>query len=320
MAALSRTTYATDKTTTLRNRLGFNGLGEPGSCITSRLITAGSPLVAYDSDGRKAVELVGPGADVEPDTGMPIPTCGEMRQQRKHVATRRSFVCGATSGVAAFGLFGGLPRAASAQLVWKASEWKLPEFQKLVNEPAKVKQLFDIVQIGDGAPLNSVKNALNGLRFGFAIPEHQIKIVAGLHGAANMLNYDDYIWDKYRIGEWLNVTDPATGKPAVKNLFYRSKGGLTRGSASKDPDDPDSIYQDTSMQALHARGVQFLSCHTALEEQVRVLIRRDKLLQSPEHIVRDMLAHLEPGVLVVAAMAAAIAVLQAEGRYTYIAG
>ena len=31
------------------------------------------------------------------------------------------------------------------------------------------------------------------------------------------------------------------------------------------------------MQALQARGVQFLSCHTALEEQVRVLIQRDKL-------------------------------------------
>jgi len=51
---------------------------------------------------------------------------------------------------------------------------------------------------------------------------------------------------------------------------------------------------------------------------VWVLIQRDKLPQSPEHIVRDMLAHTEPGVLVVAAMGAAIALLQAEGHYTYI--
>jgi len=232
--------------------------------------------------------------------------------------TRRSFVSRVTSGIAAFGLLGGVSRAAEPQLVWKASEWKLAEFQKLVNEPARVKQVFDVVQIGDGKPLNSIKNALNGLRFGFEVPEHQIKIVAGLHGAANMLNYDDYVWDKYKIGEWLNVTDPATGKPAVKNLFYRSKGDLQKESASKDPDDPDSIYQDTSMQALQARGVQFLSCHTALEEQVRVLIRRDKLPQSPEHFVNEMLAHTQPGVLVVAAMVAAIALLQAEGHYTYI--
>ena len=233
-------------------------------------------------------------------------------------ATRRSFVRCAASGIAALGLLRGLPRAAEAQLVWKASEWNLPEFQKLVNDPARVKQVFDVVQIGGGTALNSIKNSLNGLRFGFGIPEQQIRTVAGLHGAANMLNYDDYVWDKYKIGEWLNVTDPATGSPAVKNLFYRSKGGLKKESASQDPDDPASIYQDTSMQALQARGVQFLSCHTALEEQVRVLIRRNRLPQSPEDIVKDMLAHTEPGVLVVAAMGAAIAVLQAEGRYTYI--
>ena len=233
-------------------------------------------------------------------------------------ATRRSFASRATSGIAALGLFGGMPRAAEAQLVWKASEWKLAEFQKLVNEPARIKQVFDVVQIGDGKALNSIKNSLNGLRFGFGIAEHQIKILAALHGPANMLNYDDYVWDKYRIGEWLNVTDPSTGKPAVKNLFHRSQGGQTRESVSKDPDDLDSLYQDTSMQALQARGVQFLSCHTALEEQARVLIRRDKLPQSPEQIVREMLAHTLPGVLVVAAMGAAIALLQAEGHYSYI--
>jgi intracellular sulfur oxidation DsrE/DsrF family protein len=220
--------------------------------------------------------------------------------------------------MAAFGLFGGVPRAAEAQLVWKTSDWKLAEFQKLVNDPARVKQVYDVVQIAEGKFLNNVKNSLNSLRFGFGIPENQIKIVAGLHGAANLLNYDDYVWDKYPIGEWLNVTDPATGKPAVKNPFYNRKGGLKTKSASKDPDDPDSLYQDTSMLALQARGVQFLSCHTALEEQVRALIRRDKLAQSPEHIVNEMLAHTEPGVLVVAAMVGAIALLQAEGHYTYI--
>jgi hypothetical protein len=212
----------------------------------------------------------------------------------------------------------GVPRAAQAQLVWKTSDWKLADFQELVNDPARIKQLFDVVQIGGGKFLANIKNSLNSLRFGFGVPEQQIKIVAGLHGPANLLNYDNYVWDKYRIGEWLTVTDLATGKPAVRNLFYRSKSGLKTESASKDPGDPHSIYQDTSMPTLQARGVQFLSCHTALEEQVRVLIRRNKLPQSPEDIVKDILAHAEPGVLVVASMVAAIALLQAEGHYTYI--
>src|SRR5260370_41819684 len=116
--------------------------------------------------------------------------------------------------------------------------------------------------MGDGKVLNSVKNSLNGLRFGFGIPQHQIKIVAGLHGAANLLNYDDYIWDKYEIGEWLNVTDPATGKPAVGNIFYKSKGELKKESASKDPDDMDSIFAgyEHAGPASEGRPVSELPC------------------------------------------------------------
>ena len=234
--------------------------------------------------------------------------------------TRRSLISRGALGFLTFGLFNGAPDATEGQLVWKASEWKLGEFEKLMKDPARIKQLYDVVQIGDGKFLNNIKNSLNGLQFGFAVPERQIKIAVALHGPANMLNYDDYVWQKYQIGEWLKVTDPANGKPAVKNLFYNSKAGPKKGPTAKDkdPDDLNSIYQDTSMEALQSRGAQFLSCHTALEEQVRVLISRNKLSQSPEDVVKDMLAHIVPGVLVVASMVAAIALLQAEGHYTYI--
>jgi hypothetical protein len=34
-----------------------------------------------------------------------------------------------------------------------------------------------------------------------------------------------------------------------------------------------------------------MRCHTALEEQARVLVERNKLSQAPEEIVKDMLAH-----------------------------
>jgi hypothetical protein len=232
--------------------------------------------------------------------------------------TRRSLLARAAVGFTTIGLFSAAPPISEGQLVWKASEWKLAEFRKLVNDPARIKQVYDVVQIGDGKFLNNIKNSFNGLQFGFGIAEGQVKIAAALHGPANLLNYDDYIWEKYQIGEWLNVTDPANGKPAVKNLFYNSKIGLKRDTGAKDPDDLDSIYQDTSVQALQSRGAQFLSCHTALEEQVRVLISHRNLLQSPEDVVKDMLAHTVPGVLVVASMVAAIALLQAEGHYTYI--
>jgi hypothetical protein len=233
--------------------------------------------------------------------------------------TRRSLLSRAVAGFATIGMFSVAPAITEGQLVWKASEWKLAEFGKLVSDPARIKQVYDVVQIGDGKFLNNIKNSFNGLQFGFGVAEGQVKIAAALHGPANMLNYDDYIWEKYQIGEWLKVTDPANGKPAVKNPFYNSKIGPKQESAPKSPDDPTSFYQDTSMQGLQSRGAQFLSCHTALEEQVRVLISHRNLSQSPEDVVKDMLAHALPGVLVVASMVAAIAILQTEGHYTYIA-
>jgi hypothetical protein len=61
-----------------------------------------------------------------------------------------------------------------------------------------------------------------------------------------------------------------------------------------------------------------LSCHTALEEQVRGLIVHNSLTQQPEEIVKEMVAHALPGVLVVASMVAATALLQTDGRYSYI--
>jgi intracellular sulfur oxidation DsrE/DsrF family protein len=209
-------------------------------------------------------------------------------------------------------------RETEAQLVYTKSERKLSEFNQLGNNPARVKQVYDIIPIADGTFLNNIKNSLNGLHFGFGIPEEQIKIVAALHGPANMLNYDDSIWNKYRIGAWLKVTDPTTGQPAVKNVFYPSKAGTLLHYSSENPDSPESLYQDTSIQALQHRGVQLLACQTATEEQARALIAHNSLTQQPEEIVNDMLAHTLPQVLVVAGMVAAIALLQTDGHYTYI--
>jgi hypothetical protein len=100
-----------------------------------------------------------------------------------------------------------------------------------------------------------------------------------------MLNYDDFIWNKYQIGAWLNVPDPSTRRSAVKNIFYPSKAGPSLRYSSENPESLDSLYQDTSIQALQHRGVQLLACHTATEEQARPLIAHNKLTQEPEEIV-----------------------------------
>ncbi|MCU1249209.1 MAG: hypothetical protein JWQ49_2238 [Edaphobacter sp.] len=61
------------------------------------------------------------------------------------------------------------------------------------DNPARIKQVWDIVQIGDGKFLSNIKKGLNELHFGYGVPTNQIKIAAALHGPPNMLNCDDYV-------------------------------------------------------------------------------------------------------------------------------
>ena len=231
--------------------------------------------------------------------------------------SRRSFVSTAATGAAALAAMGTV-NSAEGQLVYTKSDWKVNEFNQLAKNQAQVKQVYDVTHIAEGSFLNNIKNSLNGLHFGFGIPNEQIKIVAALHGPANMLNYDDFIWNKYKIGAWLKINDLSTNQPALTNPYYASKAGPALHYSTEDPDSRDSIYQDTSIQALQHRGVKLLSCHTAAEEQVRGLIAHQNLTQQPKLIVKEMLAHTLPDVLVVASMVAAIALLQTDGRYSYI--
>ena len=48
------------------------------------------------------------------------------------------------------------------------------------------------------------------------------------------------------------------------------------------------------------------------------MIKLRGLSQKPEEIVQDWLSHTLPGVMVVAAMVGAVALLQTEGHYSYI--
>jgi hypothetical protein len=205
-----------------------------------------------------------------------------------------------------------------AQFVWQKHDWHIDEFAKLINSSRRIKQVVHAQAINDGRFLRNAKNSLNGLRFGHGIAADQVQIVCGLNAQANVLNYSDYVWQKYRVGEWAKVNDPKTGRPAVRNIFYPSKSGEP-GYDSNDPSNEDSRYQDASIQALQSRGVQFVSCHTSTEEAARAFIQQYSLSAHPEEVAQDMVEHVLPGVIIVPSLAAALAVLQCEGHYSYMA-
>ena len=60
---------------------------------------------------------------------------------------------------------------------------------------------------------------LNGFQFSYDIPPDEIQVVVQAYASANAAIYDDFIWEKYRWGEALNVMDPETNRPATRNIW-----------------------------------------------------------------------------------------------------
>ena len=200
--------------------------------------------------------------------------------------------------------------------VERRADFNEAQFRALVGRPAKVRQLFEQIAFKPQV-LSNIKNSLNGLTFGFGYSPSEVTIAFCPHGPAASLNYTDYVWDKYKLGDFFSAKD-AQGNPVVSNVFVKSKATV---DANASPDDPNGIYQDTTIDGLQKRGVLFLTCHTAVEEQARALVKPGAPAAgaNPTEVANDILTHLNPGVLVVPSMVATVAVLQHDYNYSYAA-
>lgn len=200
-------------------------------------------------------------------------------------------------------------------LVERKSEFDEAAFARLVGRPADIRVLVEVVSVHPPL-LNNVKNLLNGLQFGYGYAPGRIAAVMALHGPGSALNYSDYVWSKYKIGDFFKLKN-AAGAPIMSNVFLKPSKPL---SNSTDPDDESSMYQDTSIETLMKRGVIFLTCHTAVEEQSRAIVKAGNAPagMTPSQVADDILTHLIPGTHVVPGMVATVAVLQQRFHYAYM--
>jgi len=197
-------------------------------------------------------------------------------------------------------------------------DWDATAFNKLLRARRSMKQMFDATAPdGEGLALH-IQNALTGLERGFGIPKKQVLMVAALRAAANILNFDDYAWKTYELGAGFHVIDPATKKPAERNIYLQSKHAPDGKYVTDDPNDRRSIDRDWSLQGLQRRGVQFLSCHVATEGTAGNAVERLNLKVSQEAVAQDLLAHMLPGVISVPSMVSAISMLEIHGHFAYI--
>ena len=138
------------------------------------------------------------------------------------------------------------PVPGGSALVEKASDFDLARFTKIVATPASNKVVWDLTTIGKA--LGNVNNSLNGYHFGFGFGPGQAHMIVALHGAANTANFSDETWAKYRLGEWLHIDDPKTGKPATRNIWLHSSA-----NGSTDEQDEKTIARNGRTARAGAR-------------------------------------------------------------------
>jgi hypothetical protein len=230
---------------------------------------------------------------------------------------RGHFLAGSATVAAGAGLPAsdvGIPGGAS--FVERKAQFDERAFDAVVGRPAQIRQLIEAVAF---APVlwNNVKNSFNGLQFGYGHAAEQIAIAVAGHGPSSVYGYSDYVWLKYRIGELFGIKD-ASGAPVTSNRWLKASAAY---DPSADPNDEGGMYQDTSIQMLTRRGLIMLTCHTAVEEQSRRIVKAGLAPagMSPSEVANDILTHLIPETLVNPSMLATVAVLQKVYGYTYAA-
>lgn len=203
-----------------------------------------------------------------------------------------------------------------SNVVERAAQFDMAGFDKIVGRPAKIRQLFEQVAFKPGL-WNNVKNCLNGLQFGYGHTADQITVAIAGHGASAAYGYSDYVWDKYKIGDFFAIKD-AQGATITSNIWLAAKAKF---DTSADPDDASGMYQDTQIETLQKRGVVILTCHTAVEEQAKGLVKAGNAPSgmTAKDVANDILTHLIPGALVNPSMVATVGVLQKVYGYAYTA-
>ncbi len=169
---------------------------------------------------------------------------------------------------------------------------------------ARFKLVFDIGAYQDGGGLYYAKNYLNGMRDGWEIEAPNLMAILGISGDAFPIVFNDMIWEKYKYGESSKTTDARTGQPAIRNVWWRPR--------------PTEPMAEFGVDVLQQRGAQVLFCNNVFRGVIRRAMASTQ--RSYDDVRAELKANLLPGVVVVPAIVAAMAMAQARGAAYVYAG
>ena len=178
-----------------------------------------------------------------------------------------------------------------------------PADKWLAGLTASHKQFFDTPAPAGGVPLVHLLNYYDTYNKAYNVKDTDIDAVLGFYGATTFYGVSDAAWAKYRIGEFLETNDLATGKPAVVNPWRTAPiiMGIT--------------FANASIEALQKRGATFILCNNALTVFATLLAAKRGLDASV--VYQDLKANILPNVELVPGMVVAIEQAQRAGATYY---
>jgi hypothetical protein len=136
-------------------------------------------------------------------------------------------------------------------------DYRFDEYESIVNRDLDFRLVFEWSNLYNNLLPSNLNNGLNAIQFSYAIAPEKSQVVVQAYASANYAMYDDYIWQKYSLGAALNIKDPKSGEPAVRNPWYASSISVDElGQALSDRHHP--YYADSSFQGAQRRGTLFL--------------------------------------------------------------
>jgi len=142
--------------------------------------------------------------------------------------------------------------------------------------PGRHRQVVDACAMNDGFPL--------AFAWSFLVPNKSATAVVVLRHGAFPIALDHAMWERYKIGESLKITDPETKAPAVKNPFLRPKAGVL-------------MVDDWAVDRLLARGVVFGACNMALQVQSKMLASNANV--TAEEAAKEWAANVVAGITII---------------------
>lgn len=148
--------------------------------------------------------------------------------------------------------------------------------------------------------LNIVRNNLNAMTV--SLKDQNFLATVATHGSAQFALYDEYIWRKYHVADFLRSRIAAAKKMrGVRNPFLHQPIKAHDQPTLSDVEMEQGPYSphDNSVHALQRRGAVFLACHNAVWEQAMALrdTGHNPDRKSHQAVAAELTNHLIPGVI-----------------------